>query len=248
MGIPMNRPREGGSTTTGQGSTTSGQGIPAPPSAEELAALYGSVARNQSWNPPKRWAIVNGKWKFDAHQGIVMANGTIRPEYYNLNNEPEQIWYSMNPQLRLNVIEVLKSKGVSVSTPDMQLNAFGDLLRTSNALGVEWKTALNRFQALPSAKTSSGPSYRVANPADLKALVKAVFRETLGREANEAEANQFVTQYQQQQIQGQRGTVQAPSGEVAAQAFARQVAPREAGAYDLLNYIGLFADAARGIQ
>ena len=239
MGFPMNRPRD---TSTGTG------GLPAPPSAEELAAAYGTINRSQTWNPPKRWAIVNGKWKFDAHQGIVMANGTIRAEYYDLNNEPEQIWYSMNPQLRLNVISTLKSKGVSVSTPDMQLNAFGDLLRTSNALGVDWKTALNRFEQLPSARTSGGPSYRVSNPADLKALVKAVFRETVGREANEAEANQFVAQYQQQQIQGQRGTVQAPSGEVAAQAFARQTAPREAGAYQLLNYIGMFADAARGIQ
>lgn len=239
MGFPMNRPQNTG---------TGGTGIPAPPTPEQIAQIAATIGTNQSWNPPKRWAIVDGRWKFDTHQGIVLANGTIRPEYYDLNNEPEQIWYSMNPAVRNEVINVFRSKGIAAQTPGAQINAFGDLLRTSNALGVEWKTALNRFQALPVAKTSTGPSYRVSNPADLKALVKAVFRETLGREANEAEANQFVTQYQQQQIQGQRGTVQAPSGEVAAQAFARQVAPREAGAYDLLNYIGLFADAARGIQ
>lgn len=242
MGFPMNRPRN---TETNQ---TGGGAAPTPMTPEEFAATYGQFMSTDRWNPPKRWAIVNGQWKFDAHDGIVMSNGTIREQYYDLNNEPEQIWYSMNPALRNNVLNVFRSKGLSIQTPGAQINAFGDLLRTSNALGVEWKTALNRFEKLPSAKTSTGPSYRVSNPADLKALVKAVFRETLGREANEAEANQFVTQYQQQQIQGQRGTVQAPSGEVAAQAFARQVAPREAGAYDLLNYIGLFADAARGIQ
>jgi hypothetical protein len=77
--------------------------------------------------------------------------------------------------------------------------------------------------------------------------VRAVYRETVGREANDEEANRFVAQYQQEQRQGQQGTVAAPSAEIAAQNFARMAAPKEAAAYGLLNYIGMFSDFAKGV-
>lgn len=220
--------------------------LPPAPSTGQTGAGVGSQEELQTWNPPKRWAVIDGKWKYDAHEGIVRANGSIS-RYYNLNNDPEQIWYGLPAAERSQIILTFNSKGVSTRTPDQQINAFGDLLRQSNALGTEWRTTLNKFSQLPSAATGTGPSYRVSNPADLKAVVRAVYRETVGREANDEEANRFVAQYQQEQRQGQQGTVAAPSAEIAAQNFARMAAPKEAAAYGLLNYIGMFADFAKGV-
>lgn len=215
--------------------------IPSPPAVPDTGSAQVS---DVSYTPPKRWALVDGQWKWDAHQGVVSANGTIR-DYYK-EGEETQIWYSMSDAKKTLITSIFKDKGLSVSSPMSTINSFGSLLYQANVLGESWETTLNRLQKLPSYRTSTGPSYRVTNPADLRAVAKAVFRETLGRAATEEETTRFISSYQQSQRAG-TGTVAAPSVEVAAQDFARISAPKEAAAYEMLNYIGQFANAAQNV-
>lgn len=224
MAFPMNTP----------------QNIPAPPPPGQDTA----VASGQDFSPPKRWAVVDGRWVFAAHQGVVMPNGSIR-NYYN-QGEETQIWYSMPDSRKSVIMDIFNRKGLSTGSISATLNSFSDLLYQANVLGESWETTLNRLERLPNYKRSGGPSYRVANPADLRAVAKAVFRETIGREATEDEAARFVSSYQQAQRAG-TGSVAAPSAEVAAQDFARIAAPKEAAAYDILGYIGQFVNAAQGV-
>lgn len=228
--MPMNRP----------------QNVPAVPTEEETAAAVGgaTAGTGQSFSPPKRWAAPNGTWVFAAHQGVVMPDGSLR-NYYQ-QGEETQIWYSMPDSRKAVIMDIFNRKGLSTSSISATLNSFSDLLYQANVLGESWETTLNRLERLPNYKRSGGPSYRVANPADLRAVAKAVFRETIGREATEDEAAKFVTSYQQAQRAG-TGTVAAPSVEVAAQDFARIEAPQEAAAYGILDYIGQFANAAQGV-
>jgi hypothetical protein len=235
---PQNRPQNTDAPTD------TGPSYPTPPATTGTTTYYGG---NQTWAPPARWAIdpTTGKWVYAAHQGIVKSNGTIT-NYYNLTSDPESIWYSLPNTQKANIIDIFQSKGISARSVPQQLNAFSELLRQSNALGTEWLTTLGRFEKLPSYASSTGPSYKVANPADLRAVAKAIFRETIGREATEDEAGRFVQSYQRAQRAG-TGSVSAPSAEIAAQDFARIAAPKEAAAYELLGYIGQFADAVQGV-
>jgi hypothetical protein len=232
----MNRPQEVTPDT--------GTGMPAVPTEIDITGMVPQTT--QTWSPPKRWAIINGKWVYDAHQGLVNSNGTLQ-NYYNLNSDPENIWYGLSNNRKTNLIDIFESKGITARTLPQQLNAFSELLRQSNALGTTWEGTLNKFQSLPDVRRGGGPSYRVANPADLRAIAKAVFRETIGREANEDEVSKFITSYQQAQRVGATGAVAAPSAEVAAQDFARIAAPKEAAAYELLGYIGQFVNAVQGV-
>lgn len=229
MAFPMNRPQTPGER-------------PAPPS--ELDVTLPATQR-QYYEPPARWALIDGKWVYGAHQGVVLANGSLR-DYYNTNSDPQNIWYSLSNQRRSNIIDIFESKGIPARTFGQQLEGIRQLLFQSNALGVGWETALSRLDKLPDMKGPSGPSYRLANPADLRAVAKAVFRETLGRTATEEEAAQFVQSYQQAQRRG-TGTVAAPSADVAARDFAQIAAPKEASAYGILNYIGEFVNAVQGM-
>lgn len=228
--FPMNMPRE--------------SGVPTPPSVEE--ALAYTPTNQQTWNPPARWANIDGKWVYAPHQGLVNSNGVIN-DYYNLNSDPESIWYSMSDTKRSNVIDIFESKGIGARTFPQQLNAFAQLLQQSNALGVTWETTLGRLNRLPSSRTSTGPSYKVANPADLRAVAKTVFKETIGRAATEEESSRFVAAYQQAQRQAAGSGVAAPSAEVAARDLSRIYAPKEGAAYDILGYIGQFVNAVEGV-
>lgn len=227
--MPMNTPQSGGSN------------LPPVPTEADVPVTTGG---GQGFSPPKRWAAPNGTWQFAAHQGVVLPNGQLR-DYYQ-QGEETQIWYSMPDSRKAVIMEIFDRKGLSTNSISSTLNSFSDLLYQANVLGESWETTLNRLDRLPNFKRPGGPSYRVANPADLRAVAKAVFRETIGRAATEEEAAKFVTSYQQAQRAG-TGTVAAPSVEVAAQDFARIEAPEEASAYGILDYIAQFANAAQGV-
>jgi hypothetical protein len=241
--VAMNRPQETGTEGSTTPTTVPSPGVPKPPTEADVGTQQES---DLQIFPPARWARVGGKWVYDTHQGVVEQNGAIRNYYWD--GEENQIWFGMSASMQATITDIFDKKGLPTGSINAVLSSFRTLLGQANSLGESWRSTLNRFEKLPDyKKTSTGPAYRVANPADLRAVAKAVFRETIGREANEDEMTRFISSYQQAQRVGAGGSVAAPSAEVAAQDFARIAAPKEAAAYEMLGYIGQFVNAVQGV-
>lgn len=239
MEIP-NQPRNTGTPSGGQTGTPSGGMTSVPTPTLNTAP----VVSQQTWNPPKRWYRDQntGEWKYGNVDGIVNGRTGQVGNYYDIDVSPYQIWYSMTPAKRNLVIDSLQSRGFNMKTFTQQINGFQQVIVSANALGQDWETVLTRMGTLKTGQPTGGPTYRVSNPADIKAVADQVFRATLGRGATGDEADRFVKFYQQEQVKGQQGSVAAPQADVAAQQFAQLSAPREEAAYKMLGLLGTFAD------
>lgn len=198
-------------------------------------------------NYPQR-IIVNpqGNWEVYTGPGLVRADGTlVRGSSgdlltgYNLDDDPATIYTTLSPTNRNILLQKLDVAGFfTVGGPgnvDDELRAIQNLLATANMFGLELNNMLEtRLANMPvSARTGSGYRRVVTSAEDLKVVARQVSRQTLGRELNPTELNQFVQAYQGRERAG--GSI--PGADVAAQEFSQQVAPTEANAYEYLNYM-----------
>lgn len=181
---------------------------------------------------------------------ILIDPNTGQPSTYNPKVDAPAVYAQMSPANRAVVLQILYQKGLHPSTPgkfDADVSAFQNLLEYASAGGVTMERALNELQQnVPDYNKSSrggggGVTARVTSPEDLKAVAKQVAQNTLGRSFTDAEANQFVAAYQSQEKAYQNTVggvaVQAPAADVAAESFAKQVAPTEANGYKYLGYM-----------
>lgn len=242
---PTNRPQEQGAGQ--QGGNFVNPGTPTLPAAGATT----TQSESDPWNPPKRYYRdeSTGQLVFGNVSGIVNGKtGKVTP-YYDIDLDPIRLWYGLTPAKRDSIITAMQAKGYSMRTLSEQQSGFRTLLVNSNALGQDYDTVLLRLGSIRSTGSGGGgPSYRVSNPMDIKSVAEQVFRATLGRAATQDEANRFVQFFQQEQIRGQQGSTAAPQADVAAQEFARANAPKEAAAYQMLNYMNAFANVARGAE
>lgn len=215
----------------------------APPDFSQSSTSQ-PTTQQQYWNPPARWAIIDGKREYGSHEGLVNASERISRSYYNLNQEPEQLYYSLSPERLNSLITDLRSVGYSVSTQLQAVNAISQLMTQSNAIGYTWDQTLLKMKTSAGRTFDAGRSgygYKPTNADDLKAVADKVAQQTLGRGFTDAEAQKFVTAYQGMERGGN-----APSIDVYAQQFARQQAPKEAAGYKFLDYMNQIFGAYGG--
>lgn len=204
----------------------------------------GGGSGNQNY--PQR-IIVNaqGDWEIYTGPGLVRSNGTLLKDGenlvtgYDVDKDPGILYSSLSPGARNDLLQKLDVAGFfTVGGPgnvDDELRAVQNLMATANIFGLELNNMLEtRLANMPvSARTGSGYRRVVTSAEDLKVVARQVSRQTLGRELNPTELNQFVQAYQGRERAG--GSI--PGADVAAQEFSQQVAPTEANAYEYLNYM-----------
>jgi hypothetical protein len=212
----------------------------------------GGVSQDFPYRPEPRYAIVNGKRVMYDGPGVVDANGQFalkdangNPTYYDLQNDPTQIYYGMGDEQREMLLDILERKNMNVSNPNAAINAITNLLETANIMGRTWEVALRMVdQQFPDAsRSAAAPRFRVSAAADIRSVANEVAKRTLGRQFTDDEVQRFVTSYQQSEMRFQQqtaGVVEAPpSADVAAEQFAQQVAPTEANAYKYLGAVDM---------
>lgn len=223
-----------------------------------------SASGNYGYETKPRIIFEDGVQKVWTGPGLIKADQTlvrlddkkrtIKTEY-DLNIEPAMYLVGLNPSDRAVQMRLLADAGFidrgSIGDYASELRAITNAMEMANFAGLEWGNAVRqRISGQPVGRTGGGVrTYRTSSPDDLKKIGNKVAQQTLGREFTQAEADQFVQAYQQQEIQSQRsayggGTVQdAPSMDVAAETFAQQAAPQEAAGYKYLGYINQLFDS-----
>lgn len=221
-----------------------------------------SASGNYGYETKPRIIFEDGVQKVWTGSGLIKADqtlvrskdGNIKAEY-DLNTDPSMLLVGLNPSQRAVQMRLLADAGFidrgSIGDYASELRAVTNAMEMANFAGLELMNAVSqRISNLPVGRTGGGVrTYRTSSPDDLKKIGNKVAQQTLGREFTQAEADQFVQAYQQQEIQSQRsayggGTVQdAPSMDVAAETFAQQAAPQEAAGYKYLGYINQLFDS-----
>jgi hypothetical protein len=200
--------------------------------------------QGQPWNPPARWAVVDGKRMFGTHSGLVNNAERITRSYYDLNQEPEQLYFSLSSERLNSIISDLKTAGYTINSPAQTISAIGQLMFQSNTIGRTWDVTLQQLKNSAGQSFDigrSGYGYKPTNADDLKAIGDKVAQQTLGRGFTEAEAQKFISAYQGMERGGN-----APSIDVYAQKFAQEQAPKEAAGYQFLNYMNQIFNAYGG--
>lgn len=202
------------------------------------------------FRPGTRYIVEDGRRVAYNGPGIVSRDGRLlREGYYSESDVYSQ--YSVSPAARQTLLKKLIAAGFleknSLGNFNSEINAIGEWLNFANTLGVEAGWALDqRLSEGPMIGRGGGGAavtLRRSNTQDLATIVKSVSQDTLGRQISDAEAQQFAAMYQQQEIGYQQramrgGTVEEPmSLETSAKAFAQNVAPGEAAAYEYLGYM-----------
>ncbi|MDP9389132.1 MAG: hypothetical protein M3Q48_14735 [Actinomycetota bacterium] len=144
---------------------------------------------------------------------------------------------------------------------DTSRQAYRRVLELANASGMDVGGALNAWARMPPAEDTvmrKPLTVRVANPADLRQVMRTASRRTMGRYASDEETEAFVSAFQAAQAQAQRaeyaldetgGVVTAPPDPATfaeqrirelypAEAFAADLADTGAEFFDLLDSIG----------
>ena len=217
------------------------------------------------YNPPPRLVSGvspgggGGQYWYQGND-LVDEQGRRARGPYDPRSDARGVYANMTPEQRGYVFDVLKRKGFYGSRqPGVYVNdisAIEDWLDYSNATGYTRSRSLEEMQrTLADAQAGGGAArrYRISSPEDLKAIAKRVAQETIGRGFTDEEADKFVSAYQQREMQAQQqyyggGTmVEAPSADVFAEGFARQVAPTEANGYKFLNSVNRLFNAIGGM-
>lgn len=204
------------------------------------------------YTPPERDVYIDGKLTKWTGPGVVNRNGRFEfyddagdPGFYDLRNDPTQLYYSMPDEQRETLLDLLDRKGYNVNTAPRAISAIEDLMLQSNVMGRTWDVTLRQLSKVAPDRASgvAAPRYRVSAAADIKTLANEVAKRTLGRAFTDDEAERFAQAYQQSELAAQQqvsGVVESqPSVDVAAEQFARQQAPQEADAYKYLGAVDM---------
>ena len=185
-------------------------------------------------------------------QNRLELNADGNAFYYEPEKDATALYYSMDPEKRQDLLDILDSKGIATGTYDRDIRAIAGLLYDSNLLGkthdVTLRDYIEKIPDKPAEEPARVAPIRVTSSADLRKVGKTVSKSVLGREFNEQELNQWVASFQGRQVGvSQRAAAQSggviegvPTASVAAEEFARQIAPTEAKAYDYLGYANKF--------
>lgn len=202
------------------------------------------------FRPGTRYIIEGGRLVPYDGPGIVSRDGRLIREGYYTESDVYSA-YSVSPAARQTLLKKLVAADFldknSIGDFNSELNAIEKWLNFSNTLGIERDWALDqRLSEGPMIGRGGGGAtrtYRTSNAQDLVLAAKAVAKDTIGREISDAEAQQFASAYQQQEVAYQQrvaggGTVQDPmSLETSAQSFVQNIAPKETAAYGYLGYM-----------
>lgn len=232
----------------------------------QLLAAANTPSGDVPFRPGTRVVVQNGRLTTYDGPGLVSRSGNVlqrdgKPFYYDPNEAYDV--YAVSPENRRVMLEKLVRAGFlsegSLGNFNSEINAIAEWLDYSNTVGLERNYALDERIAgtpLKSKKSASGGQtyvYRTTAPEDLQTIAKRVSQDVLGREISDAEASQFASMYQQQEVNYQRsayagGVVSEPmTMETAARNFAQNVAPDEAAAYNYLGYVNKLFDMI-GVQ
>lgn len=204
-----------------------------------------------------RWVVENGVRRWHTGAGLVTSNETILRNkagevvsQYNLQTDPGVYLAGLSPSQRVLQMQLLANAGLidpgSIGNYNAELAALTNAMELGNFSGLEWSNAINKRLAQgPVRGGGGGPvrTYKKTSAEDLRTIANKVAQTTLGRELTTDEIAKFTESYNQQEVAYQKslyagGTVtEAPSIDVAAESFAKQAAPKEAGAYQYLNYM-----------
>lgn len=206
---------------------------------------------------------------------IVSSNKTGLPEgmatanSYDLTTQPAYILTTMEPKEREEILQELYLRGGyqgqkrGNGTSDADIRAFGDYLRYSNIMQVDYEKALSLYKDQnpinPYLQAGGGGGRKaprqVTNPADLKAVFKKASQDLLGRAIDDNVAEQFVQSFQNQQLQQQTrleaqsgGVVaQAPDAGVAAEKMIEQKFGEEVRVQNAVNFGGIMDQMIKGL-
>jgi hypothetical protein len=192
-----------------------------------------------------------------------------RPTAYDLTTAPTYILGSLPPVERDQVLKTLFERG-QYGGAKMQnglgasdISAFQDLLYYANInnLDGQWQKALElykqKFPINTSLQAGSGSKVprQVTNPDDLKAVFKKASQDLLGRTLDDKFAEQFVTSFQNQQVQQQTQmdtqsggvVVQAPDAGVSAENMIEQKFGQEVRVQNAVNFGNIMDQMIKGL-
>jgi hypothetical protein len=227
-------------------------GIPMP----DFSAMM-TPEEKSPYSPPPREIFSDGKWQEYDGPGVVDGRGQFvrfddagNPSYYDLDNDPIQLYYGMSPESLTMITDVLDRKGYSVNTAPQVQSAIANIMLQANVMGRDFNHVLRQLDSIVPDKQTPAPRYRVSAAADIRSVAHEIARRTLGRRFTEEEVDKFVQSYQATQVQAQQAgggvSEQAPSADVAAEQYAMQVAPTEAQGYKFLGKVDSFMNMMRG--
>ena len=199
--------------------------------------------------------------------GLVVSSGRVltrlNPETgqqetykYDPRQDGFNAYVTASPEEREMFADTLRDKGFKIETYQDYVDAYSFLFSEANDAGLSFDRAYKEFKRYApdvKPKAKAAPTYRITSAADIKAVAKEVAYKTLGRNFNEAEADQFVKTYQQMEVSAQQraargGVVEAqPDIGVAAEQFAQKTAPGEAGATRYFGHVNAFMSSLRGL-
>jgi hypothetical protein len=198
-----------------------------------------------SFAPAGRWVVENGTRRWYTGEGLV-GGEQIQRDYYDLTLDTNQIYAAMSPSQRVALMKRLVDGGFlsasGVGDVSSEINGLEKLLYYSNIVGRVWQEAIGvRLSSLPIQRSGGQRRVQVTNTDDLVKIAKTVAQNTIGRELTDAEAGQFASAYQQQEVSSVNATggrmMGAPSVDVAAEQYIQQIKPQESAGYKYLGYM-----------
>lgn len=198
---------------------------------------------------PADWTPANS---YDSYiyggSGIVdTATGQIKlfdqqgnPRFYRYEDATDE-FYSMPAARRDAIMDYLDGQGFNVDDTVSAIGSMWQVMQLANNRGIDYEQTMMELSKYGVKKTPTAPVYRVTAAADLRAVANEVAKQTMGRELTEDEAARFVTQRQQAEVSYQQGGAgmmeKLPNVSVAAEGFAKGVAPTESAAYTYLGKV-----------
>lgn len=211
----------------------------------------------QGWTPDQGSYVYEGGGLVDASGRVLTrpnAEGVESTYYYDPIQDGFNLYISSSPAQRLAVMRTLNRKGIATDTMQQIANGYAYLHEQANGLGVSIDVAIQRFSVYaPDSPVKADATYRVSAPADIKSVAQQTAIQVLGREMPEQVADAFVSMYQNLQRAEGKGIAEggevmaAPSISAAAEQFARERFPDRADAFETLNYMDMFFNAAKGL-
>ena len=238
------------------------------------------VFKNGKWEKsdvpvaPKKTSETNTNQTGSGFQPVKSTNTGLPKEFdretaYDLTTAPTYILGSLPPVERDKVLKTLFERGqyggakIQNGLGASDISAFQDLLYYANInnLDGQWQKALElykqKFPISTSLQAGSGSKVprQVTNPDDLKAVFKKASQDLLGRTLDDKFAEQFVTSFQNQQIEQQTqmdtqsgGVVaQAPDAGVSAESMIEQKFGQEVRVQNAVNFGNIMDQMIKGL-